>query len=239
MTDLSKVDLDASDEEEKRPEAVLQAYRSRLSILKKAQDYSRNGDIPKGVELYGQYLGILGTYFGTTEDKLDPVLFDPEKDLTELLLISHAYWELSKAYDRSPNLHLESVRCLNQFIKFTVGFKFQHVNAQMIRKFVKKKRAHNLKAFQAAYEKIQVEAKSCYVATYCYGFNDIKTQRLRKFKASIANIPMGLNFINFYYTMSPHLVCFLEKGGLFRVTIGKFLKSFLDIFLLFLRLLGK
>ena len=77
----------------------------------------------QAVDSYNKYLGILALYFDTTEDKLSPSFFDAEKDMTELLLISHAYWDLAKAYDRSPNLHRDCLRCLEQFTRFSIGFK--------------------------------------------------------------------------------------------------------------------
>jgi predicted protein tyrosine phosphatase len=165
----------------------------------------------QAVDSYNKYLGILALYFDTTEDRLTPTLFDAVKDMTELLLISHAYWDLAKAYDRSPNLQRDCFRCLEQFMKFSIGFKYQHVNAQIIRKFNNKKQAHNLKAFEAAYHKIQISSKRCYIATMCFGFEDEKTEVLRHFKLSISKYQLGLDFIDFYYFFSPSLVELLEK----------------------------
>src|SRR5690606_3330421 len=103
-----------------RSEAVVKAHRERLKTLKKAQEYVAMDEIPKAVQQYSHYLNTLAAYFDVPESSLSPALFNRENDLAEMLLISHAYWDLAKAYDRSPTLTLESVRCLKQFVSFTL-----------------------------------------------------------------------------------------------------------------------
>lgn len=197
--------------DEKKREQIIELYRTRLTHLKRAQALVKDDRMAQAVESYTKYLGVLALYFDTTEDKLSPTLFDPEKDVTELLLISHAYWDLAKAFDRSPNLQRECLRCLEQFVKFSIGFKYQHVNAQIIRKFNNKKQAHNPKAFEAAYQRIQISSKKCYVATMCFGFEDPRTETLRHLKLKLSHFEQGRDFIDFYYRFSPSLVNFFER----------------------------
>ena len=192
--------------DEKKKEQIKELYRTRLNHLKRAQALVREDKMAQAVESYTKYLGVLALYFDTTEDKLSPTLFDPEKDLTELLLISHAYWDLAKAFDRSPNLQRDCLRCLDQFVKFSIGFKYQHVNAQIVRKFNNKKQAHNPKAFELAYQKIQINSKKCYIASSCFGEDHPNTELLRKFKQKISHSETGRDFIDFYYRISPTLV---------------------------------
>ncbi len=222
--------------DEKKREQVIELYRTRLTHLKRAQVFVKEDRMAQAVDSYNKYLGILALYFDTTEDRLTPTLFDAEKDMTELLLISHAYWDLAKAYDRSPNLQRDCFRCLEQFMKFSIGFKYQHVNAQIIRKFNNKKQAHNLKAFEAAYHKIQISAKRCYVATMCFGFEHEKTEVLRHFKLKIAKYKLGLDFIDFYYSLSPALVESLEKKPILKSLFNTlFARPVLTTFIFFIR----
>lgn len=222
--------------DDKKREQVIELYRTRLTHLKRAQLFVKEDKMSLAVDSYNKYLGILALYFDTTEDKLSPSFFDPEKDMTELLLISHAYWDLSKAYDRSPNLHRDCLRCLEQFMKFSIGFKYQHVNAQIIRKFNNKKQAHNPKAFEAAYQRIQISSKRCYVATQCFGPEHEKTEILRHFKLKIAHHERGLDFIDFYYSFSPKLVEMMEKKPILKSTLNFFLiKPLLTLFILVIR----
>lgn len=210
-----KIDSKSLVDERKR-EQVVELYRTRLTHLKRAQLFVKEDRMALAVDSYNKYLGILALYFDITEDRLTPSLFDAEKDMTELLLISHAYWDLAKAYDRSPNLVRDCLRCLDQFVKFSIGFKYQHVNAQIIRKFNNKKQAHNPKAFDAAYQKIQVSSKKCYIATMCFGEDHPNTQTLRHFKRSIAFSESGRDFIDFYYQYSPTLVNILNRNTLLK-----------------------
>jgi len=223
--------------DEKKREQIIELYRTRLSHLKRAQALVKDDRMAQAVDSYTKYLGILALYFDTTEDRLSPSLFDPEKDVTELLLISHAYWDLAKAFDRSPNLQRECLRCLEQFVKFSIGFKYQHVNAQIIRKFNNKKQAHNPKAFESAYQRIQISSKKCYVATMCFGFEDERTETLRKFKLKISRYELGKDFIDWYYSFSPKLVESLEEHPLFNFLIGRLiLKTGLKFFVKIIRL---
>lgn len=229
-----KSDLKDAKEDKKR-EQVVELYRTRLTHLKRAQVFVKEDRMAQAVDSYNKYLGILALYFDTTEDRLTPTLFDPEKDMTELLLISHAYWDLAKAYDRSPNLQRDCLRCLEQFMKFSIGFKYQHVNAQIIRKFNNKKQAHNPKAFEAAYHKIQISAKRCYVATMCFGFEDQRTETLRHFKLAIAKYSLGLDFIDFYYAYSPKLVDALEKNPAAKTIFNFIARPLLSTFVFIVR----
>jgi hypothetical protein len=191
---------------ERKREQIVELYRTRLNHLKRAQSFAKEDKMNLAVDSYVKYLGVLALYFDITEEKLSPSLFDPEKDMTELLLISHAYWDLAKAYDRSPSLQRECLRCLDQFLKFSIGFKYQHVNAQIVRKFNLKKQAHNPKAFEMAYHKIQISSKKCYIATECFGEDDYRTETLRAFKLCLSPYEWGKDFIDWYYAFSPRLI---------------------------------
>lgn len=234
---MAKKKTDAKDlRDEKKREQIIELYRTRLTHLKRAQALVKDDRMALAVESYTKYLGILALYFDTTEDKLSPTMFDPEKDVTELLLISHAYWDLAKAFDRSPNLQRDCFRCLDQFVKFSIGFKYQHVNAQIIRKFNNKKQAHNPKAFETAYHRIQVSSKKCYVATMCFGFDDSRTEVLRHFKLRIAPYGLGKDFIDFYYRFSPRLVeCLEQRPALRKFVEAFFIKPTLNLFVKIIR----
>jgi hypothetical protein len=216
-------------------EMVAKTYRERLKLLKKAQEYSQADEIPKAVELYGQYLNALALYYKVDESRLSPKLFNPEKDIAELFLISHAYWDLAKAYDRSPNLHLESIRCLDQFVNFTIGFKFQYANARTIKSFIRKRLAHNPSAFRQAYERIQVESKGCFISTDLYGNSHPITSELREWKFKIQDNPLGLNFIKFYYNTLCPSYFYLARNKSVHLTLRFLARPFIRIFIVLKR----
>ena len=218
--------------DDRKKEQIKELYRTRLTHLKRAQALVKDDKMAQAVDSYTKYLGILALYFDLPEEKLSPTLFDAEKDLTELLLISHAYWDLAKAFDRSPNLQRDCLRCLDQFVRFSIGFKYQHVNAQIVRKFNNKKLAHNPKAFEMAYRRIQISGKKCYIATMCFGENHPKTNELRVFKRHISKYNLGLDFIDFYYYHSPRVVEFFENNLFLKNTVETiFIKPFLNSFI--------
>lgn len=204
--------------EEKQKEHQAEVFRARLKYLKQAQSLYREEKVSQAIDNYYKYLAVLANNNNTTEDKLSPTMFDPDKDVSELLLISHVYWDLAKAFDRSPHHQRECLRCLDQFVKFSIGFKYQHVNAQIIRKFNNKKQAHNYKAFEQAYTKIHVSSKKCYVATALYGNEHPVTMDLRQFKLKIQHTKIGFKFIEFYYRLSPLLVEKAETSTLWKHT---------------------
>lgn len=228
---------DDEKEDKIQKEIVAKTYRDRLKLLKKAQEFSAADEIPKAVELYGQYLNALALYYRVDESKLSPKLFDPEKDIAELFLISHAYWDLAKAYDRSPNLHLESLRCLEQFVNFTVGFKYQYANSRTIKTFIRKRLAHNPAAFKQAYERIQVESKGCFISTDLYGEAHPITQELRSWKFAIQQKPIGLLFVKFYYNRLCPLYFRFSQSLYLHVLVRKLARAGISSFLLLKRLI--
>lgn len=215
MEDNSTVDLDQEDELEKLPKAVLLKYRERLRVLKRAQEFSKAEKVPQAVQCYQQYLKSLAAFHRVTEEQLRPALFNQQKEVAELLLISQVYWDLSKAFDRNPKLHHLSEKYLEQFIKFSLGYKYQYINAEMLRKFIKKGHAYNPKAFERAYEQIRVTSKKCYIATYAFGEEHFVTNDLRAWKSSLLNSRSGTLFVEYYYRVSPILVNIFEKHPLF------------------------
>jgi hypothetical protein len=196
-------------------------FRERLTHLKQAQSYAAKGDIPHAVERYKKYLQCLAAFHKTTEDKLDPKMFDPTKDLTELFLISHTYWDLAKAYDRAPKFQKEAKRYLDQFVKFTIGHKFQHANYRMLRKFMKKKLAHHPEHFKEAHTKLKVESKGCYIATHCFGHDSPITNHYRGLKPLLLRTAPGACFVDLYYDFSPSVVSFLSKHPVVNFIITK------------------
>jgi hypothetical protein len=202
------------DDEDKLPRGVLLKYQERLKMLKRAQVFSRGEKIPQAVQCYQQYLRALAAFHRVTEDQLKPALFNQEKEIAELLLVSQVYWDLAKAFDRNPKLHSHSEKYLEQFIKFSLGYKFQYINAEMLRKFIKKGHAYNPKAFERAYEQIRVTSKKCYVASYCFSESHYITSDLRDWKKSLLRSKFGCEFIDQYYRFSPLFVNFCLRHPL-------------------------
>ena len=215
------------EEEGERTRFILQKYRDRLKVLRLGQEYSQKDDIPNAVKAYVKYLQALADYYGVEEKNLKPVLFSGKNNVVEILMVSQVYWDLSKSYDRAPKLTSECQRCLNQFILFSLGFKFQYLNSEMLRKYIKRRVAHNPKLFEEAYQQMRDESKKCYIATYCFHENHYVVETLRDFKAFILNYKLGKIFVDQYYAFSPRLIYICKKNILLSVVFKNLTKPIL------------
>lgn len=214
---------------------VVEKYMTRFSLLKKGQEYSKKEEHGKAVEHYLQYLKYVADYHRIEEKKIRPSLFDLKKDLAEMLLISHVYWDLAKAYDRSPRMEQEARRCLSQFLLFSIGFKYQYLNSEMMRRYMRKKISYNPKMFEEAYQQLKTHAKSCYVCTYIYGPHAPETEWMRGFRDEKLNSSfLGRHFVQSYYSTSPRLLVFIDHLPRFLQTpitfsINLFLKGLIFV----------
>ena len=148
MTSIYDSDDGDDDDDEERNKFILQKYQNRLKLLRLGQEYSQKDDIPNSVKAYVKYLQALADYYGVEENQLNPNLFKKQNNIVEILMVSQVYWDLSKSYDRAPKLKSECQRCLKQFMRFSIGFKFQYLNSEMLRKYIKRRVAHNPKLFE-------------------------------------------------------------------------------------------
>lgn len=223
-----------SKEERLSNELKKAAYATRLGHLRRGQEHAAKNEISKAVENYLTYLKALETYFSVKEENLSPKLFDKKKDLTELLLISHVYWDLAKAYDKNPKTVKESNRCLNQFVKFSIGFKYQRLNSDILRKYIKNKIPRNESIFKDAYDKIRVSSKGCYIATHVYNEEHPIVSELRDIRSSMIDSVLFRNFCKVYYEISPIFISFAKKSYLLDRMIKKFIFTPLIHIFLFL-----
>jgi hypothetical protein len=224
------------DDEPEISKEMAARYRTRLTFLKNGKEFYRQDDFVNATKCYNSYIQILAEYKKVPEKKLSPMHFDEVEELPEMLLLSHTFWDLAKIYDRTPSLRAEFDRVLNQFVLFTKGYKYQHPNAGMLKRFIKKKKMVNKDAFKMAAEKLDVSQKKCYVATAAYGENHPITISLRNFRDdSLIKTFWGRTFVRSYYFVSPSLVYLLEKNqwslNFFNKAIGKpLIKSFIRLF---------
>ncbi len=220
-----------ANKDEKRPKKVLENYNNRFTTLKKARIYASNNDVVKALEHYQLYLNAISKrlYLENTE-KLSPQHFDSNKDLGELLMISQTYWDMAKLFDRAKNLNGELEKSLDKFVMFSKDFKFQRINAQMMKRYINKKIPHNPKIFQNYYQKIHMESGLCFLATHAYSSNDQKLETFYKIRETLGKSSLGFFFIEHYYQFSPLLVQFFKRYPLFDFLIFKlFIRPFLNM----------
>ena len=195
----------------KKSEVITNLYQNRFKQLRLGQECSQKGNFAKAVEYYSNYLSILAQFHGITESQLTPEFFDQKKDAGELLLISNVYWSLAKTYDNNKQFQHHSQRCLNQFLKFTRGYKHQYANARMLKSYIHSGKPKNAKEFKRVYEKLKIHSPRCFIATHCFGYDDPVTQQLLLLREDISGNVFGDTLIKRYYQYAPSLIHFLEK----------------------------
>ena len=218
------------EEEIEKSRHIQQKYADRLTVLRLAREYNQKKDVANAVKAYIKYIDALLKYFEVTEENLRPALFEKDQNIHEIMLISQVYWDLAKAYDRSDKLQGECERCLDKFVQFSTGFKFQYLNSEILRKYLKKGAARNTKEFEKAFKKINLSSNRCYIATYCFGEQSKEVQTLRRFKFQIQNTRVGYNFINSYYRISPNIIHICEHNKIIEVGVRCLLRPIILIF---------
>jgi hypothetical protein len=220
----------SKEEEVEKSRHIQQRYADRLTVLRLAREYNQKKDVANAVKAYIKYIDALLKYFDVTETNLRPSLFEKDQNIHEIMLISQVYWDLAKAYDRSDKLQGECERCLDKFVEFSTGFKFQYLNSEILRKYLKKGAARNTKEFEKAFKKINLSSNKCYIATYCFGEDSREVYTLRRFKQKIQKTTIGYQFIKIYYTFSPRLVLLSSKSIVLNTAIKTFFRPFLSVF---------
>lgn len=178
-------------------------FENRITIAKFGKQSLDAGDYGNALKKFMEYLGIVAEVKGVKDlysIRLDH--FDPKKEITEMLMISHVYFEMARMYDAVPKFNDECKKCLGQFVHFSANQPYQIVNSEMIRKHLKKSKFKNPDEFRAAYQQIFVQSKKCYVVTFCYGDTHPVTQDYRLFKDWLLDHSTGRELVRIYYKFS-------------------------------------
>ncbi len=220
-------------EKNKRKLALQKKYSTRITIAKQGREAFLSKDYVNATKKYNEYLGILAE-MNEVEDifKITPAMFDSKKHVTEMLLISHVYWELARINEMTPKLQPNFQKALNQFVKFTVNQPYQVLNAEMLRKYIKKNKnvSAQIVGLNSAHSQIYVESKKCYIATFCFGEGSQELVTLRRLKTNLIKSSLGISFVRIYYNQSSKLVDLANDKNLFALFFIKLSKYPLGIF---------
>jgi hypothetical protein len=206
-------------------------YDNRITVAKFGKESLDAGDYGNALKKFLEYFNIMVESKGVT-DLYDLRLthFDPKRDITELLMISHIYFEMSRIYDASPRFQMDCERCLTQFVHFSANQPYQVVNSELVRKSIKKTKFQNQALFAAAYQQILVESKKCYVVTFCFGEAHPLTAEFRIFKDQLLESPFGRTLVETYYRVSSVAVERWQDSRPMRWTAAYFIKPALVLF---------
>lgn len=202
------------DARQERERALVLKHKvgSRITNARIGKDAFKTGDFVTAIRKYTEYLETMAELHKANGIyALHPQHFNKNQDLTEMMMISHLYFELAKLYDATGKFKEECEKCLNQFVLFSANQPYQVVNSEMARKHLRKFQFKNHHLFTTAYQQIFVQSRKCYVATYCFGDQDPVTERLRLFKSWLLTRPSGHHWVSLYYRTSTRLVSWLDR----------------------------
>lgn len=221
----------AAREERERIIKLKHKYENRITIAKYGKEALDAGDYGNALKTFREYLFIMAEIKEVKDIyELKVHMFDPKKDLTEMLMISHIVFEMARLYDAVPKFHPDAQSCLNLFVHFTANQPYQVVNSEMVRKTLKRSNFKNPDMFRNSYQQIYVQSKKCYIVTFCFGNEHQVTADCRKFKDWLLTFDLGQDLVRHYYNLSSRIIPFCEQNLFLRKFTISFTKPALLLF---------
>lgn len=194
-------------------ERLMKLFQRRMELARDGALAYREGRLKEAIQNYYQYIDILERTKEAGRDKLEPGHFDQKKDVAELLLLSGVFWDLAKIQDKTQKTDLSRLRFyLDRFVLFSKNMPFQHVSAELIRKYLVNGTPRHRKEFKDTH--IRLGGGKCFIAT---ALEDECTpgtlERLRRFRdRRLLGSAAGRLLVRGYYTISPPLARVLVRA---------------------------
>lgn len=231
MGEPAKASGRAAREERERLLLLKHKYENRITTIRFGKECLDAGDYGGAIHRFTEYMSTVAEIKGIKDMyHLKVAHFDSRKDLTELLMISHVFFEMARVYDAVPKFHDDARRCLEQFVHFSVNQPYQVVNSELVRKHLKKSVFKNSEAFRNAYLQIYVQSKKCYVVTFCYGDAHPVTHSYRELKDWLLNYGWGQTLVRHYYLTSSVVVPRYEHSVVMKLLGRVIIKPMLLLF---------
>lgn len=222
MGALSKSNKQAREEREKML-ILKHKFENRITTVRFGKECLDAGDYAGALNRFSEYMHIISDIKGCKDFYHIKVShFDPKKDITELLMVSHVFFEMARIYDAVPKFHPDSAKCLEQFVHFSANQPYQVVNSELVRKHLKKSVFKKPEVFRNAYQQIYVQSRKCYIVTFCYGDSHPVTAEFRKMKDWLLQSGWGRELVRIYYSTSSFMVPRWENSPSMRV-VGSYL----------------
>lgn len=230
---MSNEKREETNKEKQKRLALQKRFGSRITIARQGREAFLAKDYIIASKKYKEYLGILADT-KEVEDMflLNPNMFNVKTEITELLLISHIFWELARIHEMTPKLTKTFQLALNQFVKFTINQPYQVLNSEMLRKYIKKNKGKSLQIgmLNQALAQIHVQSSKCFIATECFGVTHPTTNQLREFKSHLILWPLGESVIELYYRYSSRIIEYKNQKNIYAIIFLKLVKLPLRLF---------
>ena len=188
-------------------------FRQRLEIARLGVRNYQEHKLGDAVKAFYTYLRVLEDYKGVPENGLTPALFDKQKEMPEILVVSGVFWDLAKLYDRtdSGRKHREFLGYLEKYVLFSKGLPHQHVAAETLRRYVSRGKPKHRQAFQDSYRALT--GKKCFIATSLLDVSEAETlDRLMSFRDErLMKTMSGRAFVRAYYRTAPAVSWVLDR----------------------------
>jgi hypothetical protein len=190
-------------EERERRLKLKHKFSTRITKVKFGKQFLVANHYTGALKHFLEYMHIMAEVKEVDDIyQLHPKMFNQSKDITEMLMISHLFFEMAKIYDAIPKFHDDCRKCLQLFVLFSANQPFQVVNSEMCRKNIKKRSFKLEEDFRLSYQQIYVQSKKCYVVTFCLGDAHPVTHQCREFKDRLLEHPAGFSLVRTYYRFS-------------------------------------
>lgn len=211
-------------QEEQRKELL----KRRIEIAKTGTKLYQAGKLIEAAKSYHQYILILEMWKKCTRETLTPELFDRDKDMYEMVLLSGIYWDLAKLYDKAKNINQKEELnfYLQKYVLFSRGFPYQTLSAEAIRRYLGTGKCKHREEFKKAYSILGSE--KCFIVTSLVDVTELQTlDRFRDFRdLFLLKNFLGRSFVKCYYTVGPVIAAFINCLPHFvRVKMGRALNK--------------
>lgn len=204
---MSSIRTKQAREEREKMLVLKMKYENRITIAKFGKSALDAGDYGGALKKFLEYLNVMAESKRCPDIySLRPTHFDPRKDITELLMISHIFFEMARIYDAIPQFQNDAKICLEQFVTFSANQPYQVINSEMVRRKLKRLKFRDPETFRNAYLQIFVQSKKCFIVTFCYGDGHEITHQCREFKDWLWQFSIGRELVRLYYISSSRLI---------------------------------
>lgn len=187
-------------------ERLLALFNKRMALAREGAANFKEGKFKEALSAYYQYLDILEKTKEVKSGGLEPRLFDEKKDIAELLLLTGVFWDLAKILDKMRGNNTEKLNLyLDRFVLFSKGMPYQHVSAELIRKFLVNGIPKHRKSFKNAH--IRLGGNKCFMVTAVEDYCEPTTlPALRDYRDEVlVHRWWGRAFVRVYYRVGPLL----------------------------------
>lgn len=202
------------DLERQRLEREQEALAERMGVAKLGIQALARESFGDATKSFLVYLAMLERAKKVQPGGLNPSVFDPKKEMVELVLVTGIYWDLARTYDRMRGKqHAREMQTyLNQFVVFSKDASYKALCAETLRKYLAAEKAIHRGDFRAAYKRLG--GTTCFIASALLDVTDLETlPRLRVFRDQhLTRYRAGRVFVRNYERISPSVARVLERS---------------------------